>query len=70
MFIWSLKPQHISFSRNCFHFPTKQNTEILFGGEQILTAKYKFYVPFVAKAKGLEHNFFYKGTSRFLRLKF
>ena len=50
--------------------PTKKNTEILFGGEQIFTAKYKFQVQFVAKAQGLEHTLFSNGTSRFLRLKF
>ena len=68
MFIWSLKPQHISLSHNFVYFPTKQNTEIWFGGEQIFTAKYKFQVLFVAKAQGFEHTLFSKGTSRFLRL--
>ena len=71
MFTWSLKPQHISKTHNFFfNFPTKENTEVLFGGEQIFTAKYKFQVLFVAKAQGLEHTLFSKGTSKFLRFKF
>ena len=37
------------------YFPTKQNTEILFGWEQIFTEEYKFQVIFVAKAGGLDH---------------
>ena len=64
MFTWFLKQQQISLSHISFYFPTKQNTEILFDWEQIYTAKYKFQVFIVAKAKGLEYTLFSEGTSR------
>ena len=50
-----------------FYFLTKQNTSILFGREQIYTAK-KIQVLFVAKVQGLERTLFSEGTSSFLDL--
>ena len=35
----------------CVSLQTKQNTEILFGWEQIYDAKYKFQMLFMAKAQ-------------------
>ena len=57
MFTWSLK--------HLFYFPTKQNTEILFGCEHILTAKYKFQVLLCPRrnVKSM-YTLFSKGTNR------
>ena len=39
---WSIKTQHNFLSWNFFSLPTDQNTDILFGGDQIYAAEYKF----------------------------
>ena len=61
LFTWTLKPQHIALSCNIFALPTNQNTEILFGWEQIYAAKYKFQMVFMAKAQYLEPILFPEG---------